>query len=48
MTAVLFSPDELTLVREGAAVRRRLMDAAISQLRPGYEMCIRDRVSTST
>ena len=27
MTAVLFCPDELTLVREGAAVRRRLMDS---------------------
>ncbi len=42
MTAVLFSPDELTLVREGAAVRRRLMDAAISQLRPGYAAALSD------
>lgn len=42
MTAVLFSPDELTLVREGAAVRRRLMDSAISQLRPGYAAALSD------
>ena len=44
MTAVLFSPDELTLVREGAAVRRRLMDAAISQLRPGYAAALSDYI----
>ena len=36
LTAVLFSPDDLNLIREGAAARRRLMDMAISQLRPGY------------
>lgn len=42
MTAVLFSPDDLALVREGAAVRRRLMDTAISQLRPGYAAALSD------
>ena len=36
ITAVLFCPEDLALVREGAAVRRRLLDNAISQLRPGY------------
>lgn len=36
MTAVLFCPDDLDLVKSGAAARRRLMDMAISQLRPGY------------
>lgn len=36
MTAVLFCPDDLNLVKDGAAARRRLMDLAISQLRPGY------------
>ena len=36
ITAVLFCPEDLAIVREGAAVRRRLMDNAISQLRPGY------------
>lgn len=36
LNSVLFCPDDLDLVREGAAVRRRLMDAAIGQLRPNY------------
>ena len=42
MTAVLFSPDDLALVRDGAAVRRRLLDTAISQLRPGYAAILAD------
>lgn len=33
---VLFSPDDLYLVRDGAAVRRKFMDLAFSQLRPRY------------
>ena len=33
---MLFSPDDMELIRGGAAVRRRLMDQAISQLRPNY------------
>lgn len=33
---VLFSPDDLELVRGGAALRRRFMDLAICQLRPRY------------
>lgn len=33
---VLFSPDDLEIVRGGAAERRRFMDQAISQLRPRY------------
>lgn len=33
---VLFSPDDLELVRGTAAARRRYMDLAISQLRPRY------------
>ena len=37
LTAVLFSPDDLNLIKEGAAARRRLMDNAISQIRPRYE-----------
>ncbi|NCB51928.1 MAG: DNA replication/repair protein RecF [Clostridia bacterium] len=36
MNTVLFCPDDLDLVKSGAAARRRLMDMAISQLRPGY------------
>lgn len=36
LTTVLFCPDDLDIVKEGSAARRRLMDQAISQLRPGY------------
>ncbi|UOO37690.1 DNA replication/repair protein RecF [Oscillospiraceae bacterium CM] len=36
LRAVLFCPDDLNLVRDGAAVRRRLMDACLCQLRPRY------------
>ena len=42
MTAVLFSPDDLYLIKEGAAARRRLMDAAICQLRSGYAQTLSD------
>lgn len=42
MTAVLFSPDDLYLIKEGAAARRRLMDSAICQLRPGYAGLLAD------
>lgn len=33
---VLFRPEDLFLIREGAAVRRRFMDNALCQLRPRY------------
>ena len=36
LSAVQFGPDDLDIVKEGAAVRRKLMDNCISQLRPGY------------
>lgn len=36
LNAVLFCPDDLNLIKEGAAARRRLMDNAISQIRPRY------------
>jgi len=36
LTAVLFSPDDLTLIKDGASVRRKMMDNCLSQLRPGY------------
>ncbi|MBE6949412.1 MAG: DNA replication/repair protein RecF [Ruminococcaceae bacterium] len=35
-TCVLFSPDDLYLIKEGACIRRRLMDTCISQLKPRY------------
>lgn len=42
INAVLFSPDDLNLIKEGAAVRRRLMDNAISQIRPRYAEFLSD------
>lgn len=33
---VLFCPDDLYLIREGAAARRRFLDNALCQLRPNY------------
>lgn len=33
---VFFCPDDLTLIRDGAAARRRFMDQSLSQLRPRY------------
>lgn len=39
---VLFCPGDLELIREGAAARRRLMDLAICQLRPGYARLLAD------
>lgn len=36
LSAVVFGPDDLNMVRDGASVRRRMMDQCLSQLRPGY------------
>ncbi|MCL2829005.1 MAG: DNA replication/repair protein RecF [Oscillospiraceae bacterium] len=38
LLATLFSPEDLSLVRDGASSRRRLMDLAISQIRPKYAL----------
>ena len=42
LKAVLFCPDDLNLIKDGAAARRRLMDMAICQLRPGYAKLLAD------
>ncbi len=42
INAVLFCPDDLNLIKEGAAVRRKLMDNAISQIRPRYAELLAD------
>ncbi len=42
MNAVLFCPEDLNLLRDGPAARRRLMDLAICQLRPGYARLLAD------
>ena len=39
---VLFSPDDLYMIKEGASARRRFLDMAISQLRPAYSELISD------
>ncbi len=36
LKAVLFCPDDLMLVRQGASVRRKFLDTALCQLRPNY------------
>lgn len=40
LRAVLFCPSDLNLIREGAAVRRRLMDICLCQLRPRYAVAL--------
>lgn len=42
VNAVLFFPDDLNMIKDGAAVRRRLMDNAISQIRPRYAQYLSD------
>ena len=37
---VFFCPEDLTLIREGAAARRRFMDQALCQLRPRYDAAL--------
>ena len=36
LKTVLFCPDDLMLIRAGAAARRKFLDTALCQLRPGY------------
>lgn len=40
LNTVLFCPEDLSLIRAGAAERRRFLDDAISQLRPRYAQAI--------
>ena len=42
LRTVLFSPDDLYLVREGAAARRRFLDTALCQLRPRYAAALEE------
>ena len=37
---VLFSPEDLYLIREGPAARRRFLDTALCQLRPRYSLAL--------
>ena len=40
LNTVLFCPEDLYLIREGAAVRRRFLDSNICQLRPRYAQAL--------
>lgn len=40
LNTVLFCPEDLMVLKSGAAARRRLADHAISQLRPNYEAAL--------
>ena len=40
LNTVLFCPEDLYLIREGAAVRRRFLDTCICQLRPRYAQAL--------
>jgi DNA replication and repair protein RecF len=42
LNTVLFCPEDLQILRAGAAVRRKFLDSAISQLRPHYKKAISD------
>ena len=40
LTTVLFCPDDLLVLKSGAAGRRKLVDTALCQLRPGYAQAL--------
>lgn len=40
LKTVLFCPDDLMLIKESSAQRRRLIDSALSQLRPSYFLAL--------
>ncbi len=42
LKTVLFCPEDLLLVRAGAAARRRFLDTALCQLRPNYARCLEE------
>lgn len=42
LTAVLFCPEDLLVLKSGASARRRLLDGALVQLRPNYERALRE------
>jgi len=42
LTAVLFCPDDLEIIRGGPALRRRLLDHTLCQLRPRYAQALQE------
>ena len=45
LNTVFFCPEDLQLIREGPAARRRFMDASLCQLRPGYAAALSASIS---
>ncbi len=46
LNCVMFSPEDLDLIKDGPALRRRFMDMQLSQLRPSYFFSLQKYVST--
>jgi DNA replication and repair protein RecF len=42
----MFSPEDIRLIRDGPAARRRFMDMQISQIRPGYLRALKTYLAT--
>ena len=40
LTTVLFCPEDLMVLKTGASARRKMLDTALCQLRPGYEKAL--------
>ena len=40
MNVVIFTPDDINILKDGPAQRRRFLDIFISQLRPNYVYCL--------
>ena len=47
LTTVLFCPDDLLVLKSGAAGRRKLVDTALCQLRPGYAQALGEYQKTA-
>jgi len=46
VTCVMFSPEDIRLIRDGPAARRRFMDMQISQIRPSYLRALKTYLTT--
>ncbi len=46
VNCVMFSPEDLELIKDGPVLRRRFMDMQLSQLRPSYFFALQKYVST--
>ena len=45
-TVVMFSPEDIRIVRDGPAARRRFVDMQLSQIRPSYVKALKTYLST--